>query len=245
MSHPPPASSAGVRLASIHVYPMKAARAVDLDRVPGRALGPGGRPPLAPGRRGRPVHEPARRALAGPRGGHLRIAGGDDQPSRRPAFPAAGSPRPPTRRAQLLKVTVWGSTVLAAAAGPAADAWFSGLPGPPGAPGLPGRPDPAAGRPRATGATATSSASPTGTRCCSPAPARSTSSADWLTEDGEQPVPMTRFRPSVVVTGARPGPKTTGAASASAPSCSAWSSPAADASSPPPTRSPANAARSR
>jgi MOSC domain-containing protein len=38
---------------------------------------------------------------------------------------------PPGGLPELLKVIVWGSTVLAAAAGPAADAWFSAYLGEP------------------------------------------------------------------------------------------------------------------
>ena len=64
-----------------------------------------------------------------------------------------GSPRCEVavpRDAELVKVSVWGTSFVAMGAGPAADRWF------------------------------------------------------WLAGEGEQPVPMTRFRPNVVVDGAPP-----------------------------------------
>ena len=100
-------------------------------------------------------------------------------------------------------MTVWGSTVLAAAAGPEGDAWFSAYLGrrvrlvylddPTRRPV-----DPEYGRDGDVVSFADGY----------PLLLTSTGSLDelgrWLTEDGGQPVPMTRFRPSVVVTGAPP-----------------------------------------
>ena len=139
----------------------------------------------------------------------------------------------------MLKVTVWSSTVLAATAGPEGDAWFSDYLGRPVRLVYLDDPtrrpvDPEYGRHGDVVSFADGY----------PLLLTSTASLDelgrWLTEDGEPPVPMTRFRPNAVVPEPRPGPKTAGAASASAPSSSASSSPAGGASSPPPTRSPAS-----
>jgi len=111
------------------------------------------------------------------------------------AAPAAG------QNADMLKVTVWGSTVLAAAAGPEGDAWFSAYLGRPVRLVYLDDPtrraaDPEFGRDGDVVSFADGY------------PLLLTSSASldelgrWLIEDGEQPVPMTRFRPSAVVTGA-------------------------------------------
>src|ERR1700722_17464043 len=73
-------------LASVHIYPLKGCRAVDLEESVVEPWGLAGDPP-------------------------------DGYPTVRGAVP--------WETAELLKVTVWGSTVLAAAAGTEADAWFS------------------------------------------------------------------------------------------------------------------------
>ena len=93
-----------VALASIHIYPLKAARAVDLDDA---------------------LVEPC--GLAGDRRWLLQYTGPDAGIS----VSAAGhgemsfaAPRPETG-AELVSVTVWGSTVLAATAGRDAAKWFS------------------------------------------------------------------------------------------------------------------------
>jgi hypothetical protein len=194
-----PDAAGGVRLASIHIYPMKAARAVDLDESVVEPWGlAGDRRWLLVDEDGRFVSQREEPSLArvvvtyGPGTTSVSVAG---CPGRQIAAPARG--------AQLLKVTVWGSTVLAAAAGPEGDAWFSAYLGrrvrlvylddPTRRPV-----DPEYGRDGdvvsfADGypllLTSTGSLAELGR---------------WLTEDGGQPVPMTRFRPSVVVTGAPP-----------------------------------------
>ena len=109
----------------------------------------------------------------------------------------------PAEAANMLKVTVWGSTVLAAAAGPAGDAWFSAYLGRPVRLVYLDDPtrrpvDPEYGRDGDVVSFADGY------------PLLLTSTASlgelgrWLTEDGGQPVPMTRFRPNAVVTGAPP-----------------------------------------
>ena len=194
-----PRAAGGVRLASIHIYPMKAARAVDLDESVVEPWGlAGDRRWLLVDEDGRFVSQREEPSLArvvvtyGPGTTSVSVAG---CPGRQIAAPARG--------AQLLKVTVWGSTVLAAAAGPEGDAWFSAYLGrrvrlvylddPTRRPV-----DPEYGRDGDVVSFADGY----------PLLLTSTGSLDelgrWLTEDGGQPVPMTRFRPSVVVTGAPP-----------------------------------------
>jgi uncharacterized protein len=110
---------------------------------------------------------------------------------------------PPPAGAPLLTVTVWRSTLLAAAAGPKADAWFSAFVGHPVRlvylddptrrpvdPQYGGHGDVvsfADGYPLLL--TSTGSLGELG---------------GWLTAARQAPVPMTRFRPSVVVAGAPP-----------------------------------------
>jgi uncharacterized protein len=194
-----PDAVGGVRLASIHIYPMKAARAVDLDESVVEPWGlAGDRRWLLVDEDGRFVSQREEPSLArvvvtyGPGTTSVSVAG---CPGRQIAAPARG--------AQLLKVTVWGSTVLAAAAGPEGDAWFSAYLGrrvrlvylddPTRRPV-----DPEYGRDGDVVSFADGY----------PLLLTSTGSLDelgrWLIEDGGRPVPMTRFRPSVVVTGARP-----------------------------------------
>jgi hypothetical protein len=160
-----------VRLASIHIYPMKAARAVDLDEACVEPWGlAGDRRWLLVDGNGRFIsqrEEPSlARVVVQPGAGSISVSA-DGDPG--PAI------APPPADAPLLKVTVWSSTLLAAEAGPAADAWFSAY--------LGGRygwstwtTRPGGRSTRSTGGTGTSSASPTATRCCSPARARSGSS---------------------------------------------------------------------
>ena len=194
-----PDVAGGVRLASIHIYPMKAARAVDLDESVVEPWGlAGDRRWLLVDEDGRFVSQREEPSLArvvvtyGPGTIGVSAAG---CPGRQIAAPARG--------AQLLKVTVWGSTVLAAAAGPEGDAWFSAYLGRPVRLVYLDDPtrrpvDPEYGRDGDVVSFADGY----------PLLLTSIGSLDelgrWLTEDGGQPVPMTRFRPSVVVTGAPP-----------------------------------------
>ena len=188
-----------MRLASIHIYPMKAARAVDLDES---FVEPWG---LAGDRRWLLVDEDGRfisqreepslaRVVVTCRPGGIHVSA-DGRTALAIAEPQAG--------AAVAKVTVWSSTLLAAEAGPAADAWFSAyLGGPVRLVYLDDptrRPvDPQYGR---NGDVVT---------FADGYPLLLTSAGslgqlgDWLAADGEIPVPMTRFRPSVVVAGAPP-----------------------------------------
>jgi MOSC domain-containing protein len=196
-------SRPGYQLASIHIYPMKAARAVDLEESVVEPWGlAGDRRWLLVDPGGRFVSQREEPSLArvtvtcgrAPATIGVSAAG---HPGCRIAAPAESG------GAEMLKVTVWSSALLAAAAGPAADAWFSAYLGRPvrlvylDDPAR--RPvDPEYGRAGDTVSFADGY------------PLLLTSAGSlaelgrWLAEDGEQPVPMTRFRPSVVVAGAPP-----------------------------------------
>ena len=195
----PQTSPGDIRLASIHIYPMKAVRAVNLDesRVEPWGLA-GDRRWLLVDEDGRFISQREESSLArvvvscGPDG--IRVSA-DGRTSLVIAEPAA--------TATLLKVRVWSSTLLAAAAGPAADAWFSAYLGRPARlvhlDDPTRRPvDPEFGRAGDVVSFADGY------------PLLLTSDGSlgelggWLAADGERPVPMTRFRPSVVVAGAPP-----------------------------------------
>jgi uncharacterized protein len=181
-----------VRLASIHIYPVKAARAVDLDEARVEPWGlAGDRRWLLVDGNGRFIsqrEEPSlARVVVQPGTGSISVSA-DGVPG--PAI------APPPADAPLLKVTVRSSTLLAAEAGPAADAWFSAyLGGPVRLVYLDDptrRPvDPQYGRNGDVVSFADGY------------PLLLTSAGslgeldDWLAADGEIPVPMTRFRPSI------------------------------------------------
>jgi MOSC domain-containing protein len=125
-------------------------------------------------------------------------------PAPSPGGPPTAIPAPPPGRdAEMLRVSVWRAKVWAAAAGAAADAWFSGLLGRPvrlvylDDPSR--RPvDPEFGAPGDRVSFADSH------------PLLLTTAGSlqalngWLARDGHPPVPMNRFRPSVVVAGTAP-----------------------------------------
>ena len=109
-------------LASLHIYPLKGGRAVDLDQA---AVEPWG---LAGDRRWLLVdadaqfmsqrkHPALARVVVTPGSGADITVSSDGYPALLVAAP--------DESAELLKVTVWRSIVLAAAAGDEADAWFS------------------------------------------------------------------------------------------------------------------------
>jgi len=184
---------------SIHIYPMKAARAVDLAESLVEPWGlAGDRRWLLVDEDGRFVsqrEEPSLARVVVTRGPETINVSATGVPGRQITIPADG--------AQLLKVTVWRSTVLAAAAEPEGDAWFSAYLGRPVRLVYLDDPtrrpvDPEYGRDGDVVSFADGY------------PLLLTSTASlaelgrWLTEDGAQPVPMTRFRPNAVVTGAPP-----------------------------------------
>jgi uncharacterized protein len=200
----------GVRLVCIHIYPMKAGRAVDLGQSLVEPWGlAGDRRWLLVDEDGRFVSQREEPSLARVTITHTRpaIPTTHDPASGPITVSVAGRPgcriAPPGRTAPMIKASIWSSVVLAAAAGPAADAWFSGylarpvrlvyLDDPTRRPV-----DPDYGQDGDTVSFADGY----------PLLLTSTGSLEelnrWLTDDGEQPVPMTRFRPSAVVTGAPP-----------------------------------------
>ena len=189
-----------IRLASIHIYPMKAARAVDLGESKVEPWGlDGDRRWMLAGQDGRFVSQREEPALARV---SVRYAPND------PAVTISSHGRPSCRvavptGAELMQVSVWGSTFVAEKAGPEADRWFCDYLGRPvrlvylGDPAR--RPaDPDFSQPGDTVSFADGF------------PLLLTSDGSlgelgrWLLAEGDEPVPMTRFRPNVVVTGAPP-----------------------------------------
>ena len=119
-------------LASVHIYPLKGCRAVDLAESAVEPCGlAGDRRWLLVNSDFRFINQRKHPSLArltvryGP-GADITVSS-DGYPSRR--IPAPGQAAGPTP--EMLTVTVWRSIVLAAAAGPAADAWFSAYLGEP------------------------------------------------------------------------------------------------------------------
>jgi uncharacterized protein len=196
-------ASSGVhaRLASIHIYPLKAARAVDLDQSLVEPWGlAGDRRWLLVDDTGRFVSQREEPAMARVvvRAGHGALtASAPGLPDIRISAPCQEG------GAELLRVTVWSSALLAAAAGPAADLWFSEYLGRPVQ--LVYLDDPTRREVDQDYGAAGDVVS-----FADGFPLLLTNSASlhelgrWLTEDGDQPVPMNRFRPNVVVAGAGP-----------------------------------------
>jgi uncharacterized protein YcbX len=187
-------------LASVHIYPLKGCRAVDLD---GAAVEPWG---LAGDRRWMLVDSDSRFVSQREHPALARLVvsygPGADIAASCESYPTV-EVAAPGESPELLKVTVWGSTVLAAAAGPDADAWFSGYLGEkvrlvylddPTRRGV----DPDYGADGDVVSFADGY----------PLLLTNTGSLDqlgeWLTADGDEPLPMNRFRPNVVVSGYEP-----------------------------------------
>jgi uncharacterized protein YcbX len=177
-------------LASVHIYPLKGCRAVDLDHA---VVEPWG---LAGDRRWLLVdadcqfitqreHPALARLVVGYGAGADIAVSCDGYPPLRVAAPG-GCP-------ELLKVTVWRSTVLAAAAGPEADAWFSAYLGQPVR--LVWLDDPTR---RGVNPEYGQEGDVVSFADGYPLLLTTTGSLDqlgrWLTEAGDQPVPMNRFR---------------------------------------------------
>jgi uncharacterized protein YcbX len=187
-------------LASLHIHPVKGCRAVDLAEA---AVEPWG---LAGDRRWLIVdadcqfmtqrkHPALARVVVTPGPGADITAAAGGSPSLRV--------QAPDESAELLKVTVWRSTVLAAAAGAEADAWFSAYLGEPAR--LVYLDDPTR---RSVDPEYSKDGDTVSFADGYPLLLTSTESLDklneWLTAAGHQPVPMNRFRPNVVVSGYQP-----------------------------------------
>lgn len=206
--HEPP------RLASIHIYPLKAARAVDLGHS---AVEPWG---LAGDRRwllvdtaGRFVSQREEPALALVRAeypaGTGPATGSVGLPTDAITLSAAGHPpmrvRPPSAddQAEMLGVAVWGAKVQARAAGKEADDWVSLFLG--RSVRLVYLDDP---NRRVVDQEYGSPADRVSFADGYPVLITSVGSLEalgrWLTEDGHPAVPMNRFRPNLVMAGARP-----------------------------------------
>ena len=195
-------SAGPATIASIHVYPVKAGRAIDLTRAEVEPCGlAGDRRWLVTDPDGQFITQRAEPTLAlvcarySTRGSlHLSVAG---QPPLRVPAPAE------VLGAEMLWVTVWRSKVRAAAAGAAADAWFSRFLGRPVR--LVHLDDPTRRQ-----VDPEFSAPEDRVSFADGYPLLLTSMASldalnqWLAEDGQPGVPMTRFRPSVVVAGSAP-----------------------------------------
>jgi uncharacterized protein len=189
-------------IASIHIYPVKAGQAIDLTEAEVEPCGlAGDRRWLVTDPDGQFITQRAEPTLAllcarySTRGSlHLSAAG--QSPLRVPA-PAEG------HGAEMLWVTVWQSKVRAAAAGAAADAWFSRFLGRPVR--LVHLDDPTR---RQVDPEFSAPEDRVSFADGYPLLLTSMGSLDalnqWLVEDGQPAVPMTRFRPSVVVAGSAP-----------------------------------------
>jgi uncharacterized protein len=189
-----------VRLASIHVYPLKGGRGVDLASSLVEPWGlAGDRRWLLVDAEFRFISQREHAALA-----RLVV---NDEPGAGIAVSSEGCAplrvAVPGPSAEMLKVTVWRSTVLAAAAGREADAWFSAYLDQPVQ--LVYLDDPTR---RAVDPEFGAEGDVVSFADGYPLLLTSTRSLDqlgeWLSAAGEQPVPMNRFRPNVVVTGAEP-----------------------------------------
>jgi uncharacterized protein len=190
-----------IQLASIHIYPMKAGRAVDLQQS---LVEPWG---LAGDRRWLLVDEDSRFVSQREEPSLARVTVADGPAPGTVSVSTPGRPggliAVPAASAELLKVTVWGSVLLAAEAGPVADAWFSAFLGRPVH--LVYLDDPTR---RAVDPEFGQDGDVVSFADGYPLLLTSTASlqelGQWLEDAGDQPVPMTRFRPNVVVAGARP-----------------------------------------
>ena len=189
-------------IASIHIYPVKAVRAVDLTEAEVEPCGlAGDRRWLVVDPDGEFITQRAEPTLAlvcasYDAAGSLHLSAAGQPPLRVPA-PAE------VRGGEMLWVTVWRSKVRAAAAGEAAAAWFSGFLGRPVR--LVHLDDPIRRQ-------VDPDFSAPGDRVSFadgyPLLLTSVGSLDalnqWLIEDAQPAVPMTRFRPSVVLAGSAP-----------------------------------------
>jgi uncharacterized protein YcbX len=192
-------SAGPATIASIHIYPVKAGRAIGLAEAEVESCGlAGDRRWLVTDPDGKFITQRAEPTLAlvsawySP-DGSLQLSAASQPPLRIPA-PAE------VHGAEMLWVTVWQSKVRAAAAGQAADAWFSRFLGRPAR--LVHLDDPAR---RQVDPEFSAPADRVSFADGYPLLLTSMGSLDalnqWLIEDAQPAVPMARFRPSVVAVG--------------------------------------------
>lgn len=193
-------------IASIHIYPVKAGRAIDLAEAVVEPCG------LAGDRRWMVVDpdgkfitqraEPALALVAASHGTGYRT--GESLHLSAAGMPPLLIPAPAEAYgAEMVWVSVWQSKVRAAAAGPAADAWFSAYLGRPVR--LVHLDDPARRQVDPEfGAPEDRVSFADGYPLLLTAEGSLDALGQWLIEDGQPAVPMTRFRPSVVVAGSAP-----------------------------------------
>jgi uncharacterized protein YcbX len=193
---------ASAHLASIHIYPLKGTRAVDLDESLVEPWGlAGDRRWLLVDEDGRFISQREEPALARVIVGYTTSRSiGVSAAGHGPISVAAPALDSDT---EMLKVTVWSSTVLAAAAGREADEWFSAYLG--RAARLVYLDDPTR-RPvdQQYGAEDDVVSFADGYPLLLTSMDSLDALAGWLLEAGDDPVPMNRFRPNVVVAGADP-----------------------------------------
>ena len=191
-------------LASVHIYPLKGCRAVDLAESAVEPCGlAGDRRWLLVNSDFRFINQRKHPSLArltvryGP-GADITVSS-DGYPSLR--VPAPGQAAGPTP--EMLTVRVWRSIVLAAAAGPTADAWFSAYLGEPVRLVYLDDTTRRAVNPK-FGAAGDVVSFADGYPLLLTSAESLGQLGEWLSAEGEPAVPMNRFRPSVVVTGFEP-----------------------------------------
>jgi uncharacterized protein len=193
-------------LASLHIYPLKSGRAIDLGQAPVEPWGlAGDRRWLLVDPDGTFISQRAEPSMArliiragsasfSPPGSIEVAADGAAGPPLTVAAPAEDG------GAEMLWVTIWRAKVQAAAAGPAADAWFSAFLGRPVRLVYLDDPtrrqvDPEFGAPDDRVSFAD------GYPLLLTTVGSLESLGGWLAEAGDEPVPMNRFRPNAVIAG--------------------------------------------
>lgn len=194
-------TEAHASLAGIHIYPLKAARGIDLQSSLVERWGlAGDRRWLVVDKAGRFISQREEPAMARVTIGHadhaLTVSAA--------GHPELSVPAPSgDDSCEMLDVTVSRSRVMAAGAGPAADRWFSEFLG--RRVRLVYLDDPTRRPVNPAFSTAGDVVSfADGYPLLLTSMASLGALGEWLIEDGDQPVPMSRFRPSVVVAGSGP-----------------------------------------
>jgi hypothetical protein len=191
----------GLTLASIHIYPLKGARAVDLDLALVQPCGlAGDRRWLLVDEAGRFISQREEPAMARVVAQYTDTDGAISVFAEGHGEMSFAAPAPDTG-ADMFDVTVWSSTVLAAAAGRDADKWFSAFLDRPVRLAYLDDPTRRSVNPE-YGAPGDVVSFADGFPLLLTSTGSLDQLGDWLAENGDRPVPMNRFRPNVVVTGA-------------------------------------------